>query len=117
MAPIDLIYKHLHNRIKLALDEQLKKVIELGDLQNPSHVPSALLRAHGQLQRLQDNYLFLEQVYKYHSLVEDEVSTLMSEIEGVQFLGKMHDYLLRFQFMLLILISLYTKQSTTRTQY
>lgn len=95
MPPIDLIYHVLHANIKRDLDSQAQAVHILGELRldpqnsdqnsDPSlHVHSLLSRAHGQLQKLQDNYSFLEQVYKYHSLVEDEVSAKPVALGGLK---------------------------------
>lgn len=76
VRPIDFLYEHLHESIRRELDSLGKGVLDLGTSialgrGNESHSRSV---AHSQLLALQDRYGFLEQVYKYHSLVEDEAS-------------------------------------------
>ena len=66
-APINFIYTHFHNVIRAELDALAAKV---RSLEGPTESDIEL-----QLQELKDRYRFLEQVYKYHSAVEDEVST------------------------------------------
>ena len=63
-APISYIYSHLHDSIRAELDTLAQAVLQL---------------QHGaglnvELAALQERYRFLEQVYKYHSSVEDEAS-------------------------------------------
>jgi hypothetical protein len=80
-APLRFLYTHLHDAIRSELDALSAAVLELeasrragtvGDEGNSgAHVEDGDLEAR--LLRLQDRYRFLEQVYKYHSSVEDEV--------------------------------------------
>jgi hypothetical protein len=66
-APLLFFYTHLHDAIRSELDSLSGAVLQLenekGDVQQIAH----------QLTRLRSRYRFLEQVYKYHSSVEDEV--------------------------------------------
>lgn len=63
--PINFIYAHFHNAIRAELDALAALV---RSLEAPGDAG-----IEGRLQELKDSYRFLEQVYKYHSAVEDEV--------------------------------------------
>lgn len=66
--PIHFFYTHFHDSIRLELDElavRMRYLETAGEQQ-----------LHALLIELTDSYRFLEQVYKYHSSVEDEVSLL-----------------------------------------
>lgn len=63
-APLRFFYTHLHDAIKAEL-ESLSQFLRALDISG--EVDSSLLQ-------LKRRYRFLEQVYKYHSNVEDEVS-------------------------------------------
>jgi hypothetical protein len=65
--PINYIYSHLHDSIRLELDNLGQAVLLLQQAGNGG------AGLGGDLAALQDRYRFLEQVYKYHSSVEDEV--------------------------------------------
>ena len=67
--PISYLYTHLHDSIRLELDNLGQAVLQL---QQTGNSGSAGLGA--ELAALQNRYHFLEQVYKYHSSVEDEAS-------------------------------------------
>ncbi|MEW5316527.1 MAG: hypothetical protein WDW38_007895 [Sanguina aurantia] len=63
--PIHFFYTHFHDSIRLELDElavRMRYLETAGEQQ-----------LHALLIELTDSYRFLEQVYKYHSSVEDEV--------------------------------------------
>ena len=63
--PINFLYSRFHDSIRSELDALSHKVLAL------DHTAE-----HGLLDRLlalKERYHFLEQVYKYHSSVEDEV--------------------------------------------
>jgi hypothetical protein len=63
--PINYFYTHFHNSIRGEL-ESLAAWVRGLDAVEPHAVPAMLLE-------LRERYRFLEQVYKYHSSVEDEV--------------------------------------------
>ena len=63
--PINFFYSHFHNSIRNELDTLSQCMSELA-LASQENV-------HGRLTVLKNRYRFLEQVYKYHSSVEDEV--------------------------------------------
>lgn len=63
--PINFFYTHFHDSIRFELDALSRAVLELEPAADEDF--GALLEA------LRDRYLFLEQLYKYHSSVEDEV--------------------------------------------
>lgn len=65
-APINFFYGHLHNSIRAELDKLSSWVLCL----EPDKEQDLLDR----LLHLKERYYFLEQVYKYHSSVEDEVT-------------------------------------------
>lgn len=65
LAPINFLYGHLHNSIRTELDALAAEVAGL------KAAGEGALVHH--LQHLKERYHFLEQVYKYHSSVEDEV--------------------------------------------
>lgn len=65
--PIHFLYGHLHNSIRTELDNLSSWVLALEADQEQD--------LQQRLQHLKERYHFLEQVYKYHSSVEDEVST------------------------------------------
>lgn len=71
--PINFIYTHLHDSIRLELDNLGQAVLQLQQV--GSNAPAAV---SGQLLELKDRYRFLEEVYKHHSSVEDEVSAAAS---------------------------------------
>lgn len=64
--PINFFYEHFHNSIRTELDSLSRTVAKLTSA--PEGVAADLLHV------LQNRYKFLEQVYTYHSSVEDEVS-------------------------------------------
>jgi hypothetical protein len=68
--PINFFYLHFHNSIRTELDLLSQSVLLLE--------PSAEQDLSKLLTHLKQRYQFLEQVYKYHSSVEDEVSTLVA---------------------------------------
>lgn len=63
--PINFLYGHLHNSIRTELENlsTWSRSLEAGNEQDLLH----------RLLHLKERYHFLEQVYKYHSSVEDEV--------------------------------------------
>ncbi|KAK9866277.1 hypothetical protein WJX84_001775 [Apatococcus fuscideae] len=63
--PINFFYEHFHNSIRTELDSLSRTVAKLTSA--PEGVAADLLHV------LQNRYKFLEQVYTYHSSVEDEV--------------------------------------------
>jgi hypothetical protein len=67
-APIRFIYSHFHNAIRAELDLLAARVKGLEAQQ-----ASAGGSVEAMLAGLRTGYKFLEQVYKYHSNVEDEV--------------------------------------------
>ena len=66
-APINVLYKHFHDAIRAEL---ILLEAALGRLDAGAH--TGTLRQD--LQKLKDRYAFLQQIYGYHSSVEDEVS-------------------------------------------
>eukprot|EP00878_Enallax_costatus_P012246 GHUV01012789.1.p1 GENE.GHUV01012789.1~~GHUV01012789.1.p1 ORF type:complete len:126 (+),score=8.57 GHUV01012789.1:202-579(+) len=66
--PINFLYGHLHNSIRTELDNLSTWALSL-EADNEQDLVHRLLH-------LKERYHFLEQVYKYHSSVEDEVSSL-----------------------------------------
>ena len=64
-APISFLYEHFHNAIRAELQSVSALVLAL-DSSPASSISS-------RLQDLRERYRFLEQIYKYHSSVEDEV--------------------------------------------
>jgi hypothetical protein len=64
--PIHFLYGHLHNSIRTELDNLSSWVLALEGQDNEHDLV-------GRLVHLKERYHFLEQVYKYHSSVEDEV--------------------------------------------
>ncbi|PNH05575.1 hypothetical protein TSOC_008134, partial [Tetrabaena socialis] len=62
--PINFIYGHFHNSIRLELGRLADRV---RSLEAPGE------GVHAMLSDLRERYKFLEQVYTYHSTVEDEV--------------------------------------------
>ena len=65
--PINYIYLHLHDSIRAELDTLASAVLQL-------QVAGSQAGAVEPLSALRDRYRFLEQIYKYHSSVEDEAS-------------------------------------------
>lgn len=65
MHPIHFLYGHLHDSIRTELDNLSNWVLAL-EADNEQDLQQ-------RLQHLKERYHFLEQVYKYHSSVEDEV--------------------------------------------
>ncbi len=65
--PISFLYLHLHNSIRNELGKLVICIRELESAQEGDDV-------YDQLVHLKERYRFLEQVYSYHSSVEDEVS-------------------------------------------
>jgi len=63
--PVLFLYNHLHDAIRAELDA-LSSTVRTLDSSSEGEVEQVLLR-------LKARYRFLEQVYKYHSAVEDEV--------------------------------------------
>lgn len=68
--PVLFLYSHLHDAIRGELDALSSLVLSL-DSCGEGGVLGVLLR-------LKERYRFLEQVYKYHSAVEDEVRRIAS---------------------------------------
>lgn len=66
MHPILFLYGHLHDSIRTELDNLSNWVLAL-EADNERDLQQ-------RLQHLKERYQFLEQVYKYHSSVEDEVN-------------------------------------------
>lgn len=64
--PINFFYSHFHNSIRNELDMLSQSMSELSSASQE--------KIHGRLTILKNRYRFLEQVYKYHSSVEDEVA-------------------------------------------
>ena len=65
--PLLFFYTHLHDAIRSELDTLGEAVLRLeAHAGDPAELEPRLARLRGR-------YLFLEQVYKYHSSVEDEV--------------------------------------------
>lgn len=69
--PIHFFYTHFHDSIRLELDELAVRMRYL-ETAGEQHL-------HALLIELTDSYRFLEQVYKYHSSVEDEVRLLVHQ--------------------------------------
>lgn len=65
--PINFFYSHFHDSIRNELDLLSQSVLDLA--------LSAQEDLQERLASLKSRYRFLEQVYKYHSSVEDEVSS------------------------------------------
>lgn len=74
--PINFFYSHFHDSIRNELDQLSQSVLGLAI--------SAQEDLHERLATLKSRYRFLEQVYKYHSSVEDEASLLMCMVESHQ---------------------------------
>lgn len=74
--PIHFLYGHLHNSIRTELDNLSNWVLAL-EADNEEDLQQ-------RLQHLKERYHFLEQVYKYHSSVEDEVRGLFMSCEALQ---------------------------------
>lgn len=70
--PINFLYGHLHNSIRTELDALSSWALPL-----EADKEEDLLH---QLVHLKERYHFLEQVYKYHSSVEDEVSLILVDL-------------------------------------
>lgn len=68
-APLLFFYTHLHDAIREELDSLAEAVLQLEN--------NEVEKIASQLTHLRARYRFLEQVYKYHSSVEDEVSAAM----------------------------------------
>ena len=69
-APLLFFYTHLHDAIRAELDALSEAMLRLeGGAQGP-RAPEQIAKDLGHLRA---RYRFLEQVYKYHSSVEDEV--------------------------------------------
>lgn len=67
--PINFLYGHLHNSIRTELDNLSTWALSL-EADNEQDLLHRLFH-------LKERYHFLEQVYKYHSSVEDEVNSNM----------------------------------------
>jgi iron-sulfur cluster repair protein YtfE (RIC family) len=65
-APVNFIYRSFHNSIRSELDSLSESVLALEHLSIEGDLPTAL-------EDLKERYRFLEQVYKFHSSLEDEV--------------------------------------------
>lgn len=65
-APVNFIYRSFHDSIRSELESLLESVLAL----EPNSPSDSLVAALG---RLRERYRFLEQVYKCHSTLEDEV--------------------------------------------
>ena len=66
--PINFFYSHFHNSIRNELEILSQCMSELATAPQED--------VHTRLTTLKNRYRFLEQVYKYHSSVEDEVRLL-----------------------------------------
>ncbi len=77
--PINFLYGHLHNSIRTELDNLSTWALSL-EADNEQDLLHRLLH-------LKERYHFLEQVYKYHSSVEDEVCCLLHTL-GVRLGGQ-----------------------------
>ena len=64
--PINFFYSHFHNSIRNELDMLSQSMSELSSASQEN--------IHERLTILKNRYRFLEQVYKYHSTVEDELA-------------------------------------------
>ncbi len=65
--PLNFFYTHFHNSIRTELESLAGWVVNLEQAEHKGEVlPPKLVE-------LRERYRFLEQVYKYHSSVEDEV--------------------------------------------
>lgn len=75
--PINFFYSHFHNSIRNELEALATSVLALAS--------AAQEDVHDSLVALKNRYRFLEQVYKYHSSVEDEVvyPALDSKVKNV----------------------------------
>eukprot|EP00884_Botryococcus_braunii_P013452 jgi/Botrbrau1/22107/Bobra.0206s0033.1 len=65
-APVNFIYRSFHDSIRSELESLLERVLAL----EPTSPSDGLVAT---LERLRERYRFLEQVYKCHSTLEDEV--------------------------------------------
>lgn len=65
--PIHFFYTHFHDSIRLELDDLAARMRFL-ETAGEQQLQALLIE-------LTDSYRFLEQVYKYHSSVEDEVNS------------------------------------------
>lgn len=72
--PINFFYTHFHNAIRGELESLAKWVRDLEPAATGPAQQSDVLGA--KLQELRERYRFLEQIYKYHSSVEDEVGAV-----------------------------------------
>ena len=70
-APINFFYGHLHNSIRAELDDLAQSVLAL-----EAGAGEGEQMQQERLSSLKARYHFLEQVYKYHSSVEDEVGVI-----------------------------------------
>lgn len=66
--PIDVLYKHFHDAIRAEL-------VSLEAALSRLDAAAASGTLTSELQSLKDRYIFLQQIYNYHSSVEDEVCT------------------------------------------
>lgn len=71
-APLSFFYTHLHDAIRAELETLSALFLKL------ESSPGGKKEIETQLAYLRGRYRFLEQVYKYHSSVEDEVSVARS---------------------------------------
>lgn len=74
-APVNFIYRSFHDSIRSELESLLENVLAL----EPTSPSADLVAA---LERLRERYRFLEQVYKCHSTLEDEVRVLGCTVFG-----------------------------------
>jgi hypothetical protein len=70
-APVNFIYRSFHDSIRSELESLLESVLAL----EPASPSGDLV---GALERLRERYRFLEQVYRCHSTLEDEVRAVLS---------------------------------------
>jgi len=78
--PLRFFYTHFHDSIRLEL-ESLDSV--RADLESwTGELEGALVEA--KLAQLRERYKFLEQIYKYHSSVEDEVRACVHGVGGAR---------------------------------
>jgi hypothetical protein len=77
-APVNFIYRSFHDSIRSELESLLEGVLAL----EPTSPADGLVTA---LERLRERYRFLEQVYKCHSTLEDEVRCVV--LEGLGAVG------------------------------
>jgi hypothetical protein len=79
-APLRFFYTHLHDAIK----KELKELELLSNSARALDFNNVCENQEISLVQLRKRYHFLEQVYKYHSSVEDEVSRIPETLTWLQ---------------------------------